>query len=160
MPSGTGKTASLLSLIVAYMCRYPDHLQKLVYCSRTIPEIQKVIEELRKLFACYSTHAQTLKLLGIALSSRKNLCIHPEASKGRTGKIVDGHCVARTASFVRAKRTLHEQSAPFCQFFEDFDGNGREFVLPDGVYNLVVQMFPLTFIGSSKMYDLMYGPVS
>ena len=34
MPSGTGKTVSLLSLIVAYMHHHPSQVTKLVYCSR------------------------------------------------------------------------------------------------------------------------------
>ena len=33
MPSGTGKTVSLLSLIVAYQQHYPEK-RKLIYCSR------------------------------------------------------------------------------------------------------------------------------
>src|SRR5882724_3599039 len=33
MPSGTGKTVSLLSLIMAYQQYYPEH-RKLIYCSR------------------------------------------------------------------------------------------------------------------------------
>lgn len=33
MPSGTGKTVSLLSLIVAYQQYYPES-RKLIYCSR------------------------------------------------------------------------------------------------------------------------------
>lgn len=33
MPSGTGKTVSLLSLIVAYQQYYPEK-RKLIYCSR------------------------------------------------------------------------------------------------------------------------------
>lgn len=35
MPSGTGKTVSLLSLIVAYQMYYPEH-RKLIYCSREL----------------------------------------------------------------------------------------------------------------------------
>ncbi|XP_014749243.1 PREDICTED: TFIIH basal transcription factor complex helicase XPD subunit-like [Sturnus vulgaris] len=42
MPSGTGKTVSLLSLIVAYQRAHPLDVSKLIYCSRTVPEIQKV----------------------------------------------------------------------------------------------------------------------
>jgi hypothetical protein len=39
MPSGTGKTVSLLSLIVAYQQYYPEH-RKLIYCSRErIPHV-------------------------------------------------------------------------------------------------------------------------
>ena len=53
MPSGTGKTVSLLSLIVAYMHHKPSEVTKLIYCSRTIPEMEKVMEELRKLMEFY-----------------------------------------------------------------------------------------------------------
>ncbi|GIY69268.1 general transcription and DNA repair factor IIH helicase subunit XPD [Caerostris extrusa] len=49
MPSGTGKTLSLLSLIVAYHKAHPAEITKLIYCSRTIPEIEKVLQELRRL---------------------------------------------------------------------------------------------------------------
>ena len=42
MPSGTGKTVSLLSLIIAYLRANPSDLTKLIYCSRTVPEIEKV----------------------------------------------------------------------------------------------------------------------
>lgn len=35
MPSGTGKTATLLSFIVAYMMENPNVIRKLIYCSRT-----------------------------------------------------------------------------------------------------------------------------
>ncbi len=50
---GTGKTVSLLSLIVAYMRANPNDVTKLIYCSRTIPEIEKVLEECKKLFEYY-----------------------------------------------------------------------------------------------------------
>jgi Rad3-related DNA helicase len=60
MPSGTGKTVSLLSLMVAYMKEYPNRLKKLIYCSRTIPEIEKCVEELRNLFRYYKSHGVTL----------------------------------------------------------------------------------------------------
>lgn len=52
MPSGTGKTVSLLSLIVAY--QFHERSQgrperKLIYCSRTVPEIEKALAELKRL---------------------------------------------------------------------------------------------------------------
>ena len=78
MPSGTGKTTTLLSLIVAYMKANPLELTKLVYCSRTVPELEKVVEELRKLMDYYEKESgEPMKILGLALSSRKNLCVHP-----------------------------------------------------------------------------------
>uniref|UniRef100_A0A3Q4AQA2 General transcription and DNA repair factor IIH helicase subunit XPD n=1 Tax=Mola mola TaxID=94237 RepID=A0A3Q4AQA2_MOLML len=79
MPSGTGKTISLLSLIVAYQRAFPLDVTKLIYCSRTVPEIEKVVEELRKLMEFYSKQTgESNNFLALALSSRKNLCIHPE----------------------------------------------------------------------------------
>lgn len=78
MPSGTGKTVSLLSLIVAYMVANPFDVTKLIYCSRTLPEIEKVVEELRKLFAYYEKNDEKLNMVGLVLSSRKNMCIHPQ----------------------------------------------------------------------------------
>uniref|UniRef100_A0A8C9Z239 General transcription and DNA repair factor IIH helicase subunit XPD n=1 Tax=Sander lucioperca TaxID=283035 RepID=A0A8C9Z239_SANLU len=79
MPSGTGKTISLLSLIVAYQKAFPLEVTKLIYCSRTVPEIEKVVEELRKLMEFYSKQTgESNNFLALALSSRKNLCIHPE----------------------------------------------------------------------------------
>lgn len=80
MPSGTGKTISLLSLIVAYMVANPFDITKLIYCSRTVPEIEKVVEELRKLFAYYEKNDEKLNMVGLVLSSRKNMCIHPQVS--------------------------------------------------------------------------------
>jgi len=53
MPSDMRKTTALLSLIVAYMEVFPDKLTKLVYCCCTVAEVDKVVEELRKLMVCY-----------------------------------------------------------------------------------------------------------
>lgn len=79
MPSGTGKTITLLSLIVAYMLEHPLDVTKLIYCSRTVPEIEKVIEELKKLMDYYEEETKSKpKVVGLVLSSRKNMCIHPE----------------------------------------------------------------------------------
>jgi DNA excision repair protein ERCC-2 len=102
MPSGTGKTVSLLSLIVSYqqvciflvllslqyipLCAkfYPTH-RKLIYCSRTVPEIEKALAELKRLMeyriSCAATDEEKAKesnFMGLGLTSRKNLCIHPE----------------------------------------------------------------------------------
>lgn len=78
MPSGTGKTVSLLSLIVAYMRANPLHISKLIYCSRTLPEMEKVLVELSNLMDYYEKETgERPKLVGMSLSSRKNLCIHP-----------------------------------------------------------------------------------
>ncbi|KAI1724657.1 helical and beta-bridge domain-containing protein [Ditylenchus destructor] len=135
MPSGTGKTVSLLSLVIAYMRRYPDRLHKLIYCSRTIPEIEKCIEELKHLYNYYrNTTNSPLNLLALAMSARKNLCVNESVSSLRVGTAVDGACQRLTASFVRAKRRLNP-SLPSCPFYEKFDEQ-RDVALPKGVYNL------------------------
>ncbi|XP_022129389.1 general transcription and DNA repair factor IIH helicase subunit XPD [Pieris rapae] len=136
MPSGTGKTVSLLSLIVAYMIQNPHHVRKLIYCSRTIPEIEKVLEELKNLFKYYEkSQGEKPNLTGVVLSSRKNMCIHPEVSQEREGKLVDGKCHSLTASYIR-DRHEHDSSVPICQFYEGFNTEGRESMLPYGVYNV------------------------
>ena len=57
----------------------PESVQKFVYCSRTVPEIQKVMEEMKVLVEYYTKEdGRPPKFMGLALSSRKNLCIHPE----------------------------------------------------------------------------------
>lgn len=143
MPSGTGKTTTLLSLTVAYMLENPHVVRKLIYCSRTVPEIEKVMAELKHLFEYYERCAppQTCEMLGVVLSSRKNLCVHPDVSTERDGKTVDGKCFALTASHVRERHaqengTDGSTTVPVCQFYEGFDAEGRETMLPLGVYNL------------------------
>jgi len=82
MPSGTGKTITLLSLIIAYMLAHPLDVTKLIYCSRTVPEIEKVIQELKNLIDYYEKETKTKSnIIGLVLSSRKNMCIHPEVTK-------------------------------------------------------------------------------
>ncbi|XP_057323789.1 general transcription and DNA repair factor IIH helicase subunit XPD [Microplitis mediator] len=136
MPSGTGKTVTLLSLIVAYMLENPSAVTKLIYCSRTVPEIEKVIEELKKLMDYYEKETGSPpRMVGLVLSSRKNMCIHPEVSKERDGKIVDGRCHSLTASYVRARHN-YDESTPICSFYEGFDLEARERVMPPGIYSI------------------------
>jgi len=50
MPTGTGKTVCLLSLITSYQYANPS-AGKLVYCTRTVPEMNAVMEELGTVLA-------------------------------------------------------------------------------------------------------------
>ena len=142
MPSGTGKTISLLALITAYQRHRPQSLNKLIYCSRTIPEIEKAVEELRKLNNYYDQElggrGEKNNFVGVVLSSRKNLCIHPKVSLEKDGRIVDAKCFALTASFKRRKRGDggDGRSSEECRFFEAFDTIGKETLLPPGVYSI------------------------
>jgi DNA excision repair protein ERCC-2 len=61
-----------------------------VYCSRTVPEIEKALTELKRLMAyrveCAETEEQKEKernFFGMGLTSRKNLCINPEVRPSR-----------------------------------------------------------------------------
>ncbi|KAK2145840.1 hypothetical protein NP493_3826g00000 [Ridgeia piscesae] len=130
MPSGTGKTISLLSLIVAYM--------------RERPELEKVVEELKYLVKYYEKElSEKLNIVGLALSSRKNMCVHPNLSSERDGKVVDAKCHTMTASHVRNEHK-HDSSVPVCSYYENFDSHGRETTLPAGVYDLVGEVLSLT----------------
>lgn len=136
MPSGTGKTTTLLSLVVAYMLEHPFDVRKLIYCSRTVPEIEKVIEELKLLLDYYEKQdGQYPSLVGLVLSSRKNMCVHPEVSREKEGKIVDGKCHSLTASYIRDRHN-YDENTPVCNFYEGFNLDGKENALPHGVYSI------------------------
>lgn len=47
MPTGTGKTVTLLSFILSYQLFRPGSYKKLIYCTRTFPELEKTLEELK-----------------------------------------------------------------------------------------------------------------
>ncbi|PWY66440.1 putative DNA repair helicase [Aspergillus heteromorphus CBS 117.55] len=121
MPSGTGKTVSLLSLIVAYQQHYPEH-RKLIYCSRTMSEIEKALAELKALMKFREEqlgHTEDFRALG--LTSRKNLCLHPSVKREKSGAVVDARCRSLTAGFVKEKKERGEDvdlcvyhEMPFC----------------------------------------------
>ncbi|KAI9310728.1 hypothetical protein BX666DRAFT_1869134 [Dichotomocladium elegans] len=150
MPSGTGKTVSLLSLIVAYQMAHPEDRRKLVYCSRTVPEIEKALAELRQLMAYRAKSGLEENFFGIGLTSRKNLCLHPVVSKERKGKVVDSKCRNMTASWVRAragKGNKQQQvddtdamdvdtSVELCDFYEQLEAANSPNPIPSGVYTL------------------------
>jgi len=124
MPSGTGKTVSLLSLIVAYQQYYPEH-RKLIYCSRThdlysdcarltkwlgtMSEIEKALAELEALMKYRSEQlGKQEEFRGLGLTSRKNLCLHPSVKREKSGSVVDARCRSLTAGFVKDKKDRGE----------------------------------------------------
>ncbi|KAF8421473.1 hypothetical protein EV426DRAFT_609352 [Tirmania nivea] len=133
MPSGTGKTVSLLSLIVAYQQHYPEH-RKLVYCSRTMSEIEKALAELKALMAFRAKeldHAEEFRALG--LTSRKNLCLHPEVRREKKGTVVDARCRSLTAGFVKEKKEKGED-VELCIYHENLYLKEPHNLIPPGVY--------------------------
>uniref|UniRef100_A0A452XYT4 Helicase ATP-binding domain-containing protein n=1 Tax=Aegilops tauschii subsp. strangulata TaxID=200361 RepID=A0A452XYT4_AEGTS len=121
MPTGTGKTAALISLITSYSLANPSRPLRLLYCTRTVHEMEKTLAELRLLFS-HLPPAASRSLLALGLSSRKNPCRR------------------LTASWVRDKAASDPESTPLCEFFESFDraasaGDLASF-MPPGVYTL------------------------
>ncbi|CDO68315.1 hypothetical protein BN946_scf184799.g42 [Trametes cinnabarina] len=142
MPSGTGKTVSLLSLIVSYQQFYPTK-RKLIYCSRTVPEIEKALSELKRLMdyrkECAETDEQREKeasFYGIGLTSRKNLCIHPEVSKEKKGKVVDARCRDLTNSAVCQKGRENPGSVELCDWHENLGKLEPGSLIPPGIWTL------------------------
>jgi DNA excision repair protein ERCC-2 len=107
MPTGTGKTVCLLSLILSFIKQKKPNF-KLVYCTRTIVEMEKTLEELKFVVEQREKdfdHEGGLKspILAMCLSSRKNLCIHEKVSLLDDREKVDSACRSLTASWVREK---------------------------------------------------------
>ncbi|CAM0139211.1 unnamed protein product [Umbelopsis sp. WA50703] len=150
MPSGTGKTVSLLALIVAYQMHHRNQQRKLVYCSRTVPEIEKALAELKRLMAFRQNEGLEEEFFALGLTSRKNLCLHPTVSKERKNRGVDTKCRELTASWVRAaagktatgegepptQQTAEQASIELCNFYEQLEATNSPNPIPNGVYTL------------------------
>eukprot|EP00904_Undaria_pinnatifida_P005279 jgi/Undpi1/1881/HiC_scaffold_12.g05268.m1 len=126
MPTGTGKTVCLISLITSYQFAHPE-VGKLIYCTRTVPEMMKCIEELKR-------------VLALCLSSRRNLCIHERVIEESDREAVDGACRDMTASWVRKKAEAgwvrYPRGGELCEFFEGYSANGSDAAMPNGIYSL------------------------
>ncbi|KAG7815931.1 hypothetical protein KL919_005090 [Ogataea angusta] len=136
MPSGTGKTISLLSLTVAYQMHYPEH-RKIVYCSRTMSEIEKALIELHKLMEYRSKELGYVEdFRGLGLTSRKNLCLHPVASRERKGVVVDEMCRRMTNGQLKARIEQGQASTDqLCSFHEKLYEKDPANLVPPGVYS-------------------------
>jgi DNA excision repair protein ERCC-2 len=101
-----------------------------------------VLAELRVLQAYREKHVgKASEIMALGLSSRKNMCIHPRVADEGSRESVDARCRRLTASWVREKHMdsvsrEEETSTELCQFFEDYEKEGPDAVLPPGVYTL------------------------
>jgi DNA excision repair protein ERCC-2 len=135
MPSGTGKTVSLLSLIVAYQQHYPEH-RKLIYCSRTMSEIEKALAELKALMKYRADQLGFEEdFRGLGLTSRKNLCLHPSVKREKSGSVVDARCRSLTAGFVKEKKERGED-VDLCVYHDNLDLLEPHNLIPPGVWTL------------------------
>lgn len=55
---------------------------------------------------------------GMGLTSRRNLCLHPDVSKEKKGKIVDARCRDLTSAFACEKGRADPGSVELCSFHE------------------------------------------
>ncbi|KAL9053336.1 MAG: hypothetical protein Q9162_004836 [Coniocarpon cinnabarinum] len=135
MPSGTGKTISLLSLIVAFQMHSAEP-RKLIYCSRTMSEIEKALAELKALMK-YRTDQLGAEedFRGLGLTSRKNLCLHPSVRREKSGNVVDARCRSLTAGFVREKKERGED-VDSCVYHDNLDLLEAHNLIPPGVWTL------------------------
>jgi len=132
MPTGTGKTVTLFSLITSYQWAHPE-VGRLIYCTRTVPEMSKALEELKvvidfRVSVLAADRKQKAKaiddamggaaegssppeptglaaghILAVGLSARRNMCVHPEVSKEGDRERVDEMCRQLTAPWARDK---------------------------------------------------------
>ncbi|KAI3760090.1 hypothetical protein L1987_50480 [Smallanthus sonchifolius] len=136
MPTGTGKTIALLSLITSYTLSKPSNPVKLLYCTRTVHEMEKTLAELKLLHKYQLDNiGPSARMLALGLSSRKNLCVNPGVVSAENRDSVDAGCRKLTASWIRAL-AIENPNIPTCSFFEAYERAGSDAVLPPGVYTL------------------------
>lgn len=141
MPTGTGKTVSLLSLITSYQRQNPN-VGSLIYCTRTVPEMSQTIEELKKVVEYTNSAVEgENSLLGVCLSSRRNMCVHDEVIEQSNREAVDSLCRKMTAPWVRNQYKKENdiedayKANKLCKFYENYSDLGTS-DLQSGIFNL------------------------
>jgi DNA excision repair protein ERCC-2 len=132
MPTGTGKTVALLSLILAYQWANKD-VGKLIYCTRTVPEMEQVLDELKQLVKARVAELGEAagEIVGLGLSARRNMCTHPEVSVEPTREAVDRACRELTAPWTR-----DDPDAKVCDAHVAFHDEMKDRAIPAGIYTL------------------------
>jgi DNA excision repair protein ERCC-2 len=153
MPTGTGKTVTLLSFITSYQLARKE-VRKLIYCTRTVGELEKILSELEVVIQYRDAQLekagkreQASAVLAVGLTTRRNLCLQPAVSKAESREEADSMCRALTASWVRdahagaidrfeRNHDLEDLPATLCRFYEGYRREGNDAILPPGIYTL------------------------
>ena len=110
MPTGTGKTVCLVSLITSYQAVHPE-VGKLIYCTRTVPEMVKCMEEIKAVMeyrekVMIESGRSYDQILSLCLSSRRNMCIHDRVMEESDREGVDAQCRSMTAPWVSTDEVI------------------------------------------------------
>lgn len=110
MPTGSGKTISLFAFAYSYKIKYPEKIQKIVFCTRTLTQLQKATEEMRKVEEHFrKKNLGTLK--SQVISARRNLCLNESAKNGKTSEKIDSTC----------KRLTKFKNPTSCSYYDAFE---------------------------------------
>ena len=109
MPTGSGKTAALLSILLAHLAK-DDRKVQMVYATRTHAQVKNVVNEMRKFddFIRANITMEKNSPLCISLAGRHRYCIHPNKPEQKQGDNIDYHCNAMIAPWLVNK----------CDFFQ------------------------------------------
>ena len=148
MPTGTGKTVSVFSMICAYQRKYPE-IGKLVFCTRTVPEMSKALKELKTVVEYQDSVFQDGKaFLGLGLSARKNTCINSSVVQLGEADLINAKCrqvtfrdIEDTPGTVDDSHNIGEAPEEAkCRFFTRFkeltDGGGSGDLALSGIFTI------------------------
>jgi len=81
-------------------------------------EIEKALAELQALMKYRAEQLGYVEdFRGLGLTSRKNLCLHPDVKREKAGSVVDARCRSLTAGFVKEQKERGDD-VPLCVYHE------------------------------------------
>ncbi|KAI5179638.1 DNA excision repair protein ERCC-2 [Nematocida sp. AWRm80] len=136
MPTGTGKTIAILSFLVSYQIHLSsggiglvaikeskkvfrlENQFKIVYCTRTTAELDKVLEELKVLYKAIQEYIPKIVYTGIGLAARRTLCTNETVNASGVPSEINRRC---------------RQEKLKCEYFNNYVDDQT---LPPGIYSL------------------------